>query len=131
MVTKTALAAYLGVDEATLPANVPKLLRDAEDLVQHAIMDRTPEDDGQREAYDQAVYAQVELWIETGDPLGVAANGQYKSVSVGSLKLDYNTDQAQGGREVLAPRARRYLLRAGLLFRGVLAGTFYRGIWRR
>lgn len=120
MLNKTGLAAYLGRDEASLPSDVDKTLRDAEDLVRHASMDRTLRTQYEIELFARAVYAQVEWWLASGDPLGVASSGDLKGISVGSLNIQYNTDKTDGGNVGgICPRTRQYLARTGLLYRGV------------
>ena len=67
-------------------------------------------------ALADAVCAQVEYWLATGDD-GTGAVGMWDSVSIGPVSLSGRQDTPAGGPgEVdLAPRTRRALARAGLL----------------
>lgn len=71
------------------------------------------------EAAKNATMAQVEFWFEAGESVDIGqAVGSY---SIGKLSINYGGASAgkQGTQVSLAPRARRYLFLAGLLYRGV------------
>ena len=125
----TQLADYLGVAAGTLPTDAQRLLGRASELIQYATMDRVPEpvDPGavpvdpaaitDVEAYQiacrKATSAQIEHWLGSGEEADIA--GQPKRYTISKLSVDWGDDKPPE----LAPRARRYLFLAGLLYRGV------------
>ena len=117
--TRDDLAAYVG-SGVTLPddAEVDRLLARASELIdQKALRRIDPGCSAHAAAARKAVCAQVEYWLQQDETVDVT--GQVASYSIGSLSISYGS----GGRESraggLAPRARRHLLLAGLLYRGV------------
>lgn len=121
--TKEDLAAWLGYvteagepDVSKLPENADKLLRDAGDVINHAAMNRIkPLNNRHTLAAQKAVTAQVEYWID-GVGESVDINPDIASYSAGSTSFTF----ANGQIPKLAPRARRALFAAGLLYRGVV-----------
>ena len=112
------LADYLGVSEADLPADAERLLQRASEEIDYWTLGQaTPS-----EATRLAVCAQVEWWLQLRETLGTELAGldNIRSISLGKWSMTFG-DGASGGMRGLAPRARQYLLLAGLLFRGVRA----------
>lgn len=112
--TPQDLAEYLGIQPEDLPAGVGRLLERASEAVDYLALGRV---DAQNPVHARAAKlatcAQVESWLETeevGDK-----QGNVKRFSIGRFSMDFG-DQ---GVPQVAPRARRYLLLAGLLYRGV------------
>jgi hypothetical protein len=124
--TTAQLADYLDVHESVLPMDAARLLERATELVQYATLTGVPVPEDSEEvpvdedvltvtetlqiACQKAVCAQVEYWIEQGE--GAAISGPVKSFSIGKFSM-------QGEIPTLAPRARQFLVLAGLLYRGV------------
>lgn len=109
--TKADLAAYLGVAEQDLPADADRLLQRATELIDEATLGRIdPADTDHADAARQATCAVVEAWLQAGEERDIT--GQRGGVTLGSLRID---ELPQG----LPPRARRHLMLAGLLYRGV------------
>lgn len=105
--TAADLEEYLG----SAPADSTRLLDRASELIDHATLNRIVATDAVHVAAAlKATCAQVEYWTQAGEETDIlAAKG---GMSIGSLRVDHLPEQ-------LAPRARRALLLAGLLFRGV------------
>lgn len=116
--TEQDLAAYMGISEADLPDDAERLLERASDEIDYWTLGRaTPS-----EATRLAVCAQVEWWLQLRETLGTELAGldNLRSISLGKWSMTFGDDSGTGGgMRGLAPRARQYLLRAGLLFRGV------------
>lgn len=109
--TKADLAAFTGLLETELPADSDRLLQRASELVDVATMGRIdPSVTEQAEAAKNATCAQVEYWLQVGEEMDIF--GLKDGIAIGSFRTD-SLPQA------LAPRARRYLFLAGLLYRGV------------
>src|SRR5690606_27078132 len=112
--TEADLAEYLGVGESQLPDDAGRLLERASELVDYLTLGRiNPGNPEHAKAAKLATCAQVESWLETeevGDK-----QGNVKRFSLGRFSMDFG-DQ---GVPQVAPRAHRYLLLAGLLYRGV------------
>ena len=108
------LQEYMGTEEP--PEDAERLLERASELVDQLIL---AENDVEKygDTLRDATCAQVEWWVETGDELGVSSS--MRSISLGSFSADLGRNQQQGGLPAIAPRARRVLSRAGLLYRGV------------
>lgn len=114
--TEADLAEYLGVSEADLPTDAGRLLERASEAVDYLTLGRIDPGNAQHaEAAKKATCAQVESWLETeevGDKQGTV-----KRFTIGRFSMDFG----EQGVPQVAPRARRYLLLAGLLYRGVLS----------
>lgn len=112
------LANWLGTAP---PANAARLLETAtrrlDDLLVAAVYDvdtaGMPTKTAVADALRDAVCAQVEWWIETGDESGSGAVGQYESVSIGSVSLSRGAGGSAGSP--YAAETRRILSAAGLL----------------
>lgn len=112
--TPQDLAEYLAVGVDDLPADVERLLERASEAVDYLTLGRVdPGNAEHAEAAKLATCAQVESWLET-EEVG-EKQGAVKRFTIGRFSMDFG-DQ---GVPQVAPRARRYLLLAGLLYRGV------------
>jgi len=112
--TPQDLAEYLAVDPTQLPADVERLLERASEAVDYLTLGRVdPSNPEHLEAARKATCAQVEAWMQT-DEVG-DKQGPVKSFTIGRFSMDFG----EAGVPTVAPRARRYLLLAGLLYRGV------------
>ncbi|WP_275463371.1 hypothetical protein [Streptomyces noursei] len=118
--TPEQLAAWTG---QPAPADADRLLARASEDVDDALLTavyRTdaagmPTDRGVEDALADAVCAQVEYHVATGDD-GTGAAGRWDSVSIGPVSLSgRQAGPAAAGDVDLAPRAHRALTRAGLL----------------
>lgn len=115
--TTTDLESYLNVTASELPDDADRLLDRASELVDYIvspnIIDTT--DTGQSTAAQNAVCAQVEYWINQGEEVDIMkAPGEY---SIGSFSVGRQSNQHEV--PALSPRARRFLLLDGLLYKGV------------
>src|SRR5690606_40487412 len=106
------LADYLGVSEADLPADAERLLQRASEKIDSWTLGRASEG----EATKQATCAQVAWWLQLRDTLGTELAGldNLRSVSLGKWSMTFGDGASGGGMRGLAPRARQYLLLAGL-----------------
>lgn len=108
------LAEYLGVGESQLPDDAERLLERASELVDYLTLGRINTANAEHaEAAKKATCAQVESWLET-EEVG-EKQGAVKRFTIGRFSMDFG----DSGVPTVAPRARRYLLLAGLLYRGV------------
>lgn len=109
--TVADLAAYLVRSEGDLPTDSTRLLTRASELVEQAALRRVDTTNTEHAAAARdATCAQVEFWLEVGEEHAIRApRGE---VWIGSLRTTQQPPQ-------LAPRARRHLLLAGLLYRGL------------
>ncbi|CAM5608572.1 hypothetical protein GCM10010329_17320 [Streptomyces spiroverticillatus] len=117
--TPEQLAAWTG---APAPPSAERLLARAGEDLDSALLtaiyrvdaDGDPTDPKIVQALADAVCAQVEHWIATGDD-GSGAADRWDSVSIGPVSLSGRSGPAPGASGVvLAPRAARALRRAGL-----------------
>lgn len=113
--TEQDLADYLGVSLADLPSDSERLLERASEDVDYYTLGRAT----QGEATKLATCAQVEMWLEVGEETSI--RGALASFSIGRWSATYAnvSGGSGGGPPALAPRAKRHLLLAGLLYRGV------------
>lgn len=119
--TETDLAEYLDVDLGQLPDDAERLLERASEDVDYYTLGRVRKTNYRhQEALKKATCAQVERWIVEGDDTGDITQA-IQSFSIGRWSQTYaNAGQnGTGGPPSLAPRARRALFLAGLLYRGV------------
>lgn len=107
------LAEYLGVSEADLPTDAGRLLERASEDIDYWTLGRAT----QSEATKLAACAQVEMWLEVGEESSI--RGPLQSFTLGRWSATYGSGSGGSGPRDLAPRARRYLFAAGLLYRGV------------
>jgi hypothetical protein len=108
--TLAQLQTYVG-DAVALPDGASRLLERASELIDYVSLDRA-KDMATSTHVVNAVCAQVEFWIHTDESHAVLAPSG--SLSIGSVSMSNQPGQ-------LAPRAKRYLLLANLLNRGVRA----------
>lgn len=129
--TPEELADYLGTDA---PDGAARLLLRASELIDEATLGRIRNpwivneiDDIAiipatiLEAAKNAACAQVEYWMQTGEAAAIAP-GVVSNYQIGSVSVSYGGAGVGGRGDVggqLGSRARRYLLLAGLLYRGV------------
>lgn len=102
------------------PAEASRLLERASDVIDEATLGRIDLENPEHVvAARKAVCAQVEFWISNGETEDQTGQ-RVKSYRVGSLSIEYEQTATSGSSDgQLAPRARRHLLLAGLLYRGV------------
>ena len=120
--TPTNLAAYLGIQEASLPQDSLRLLRRASELVSQKTLGKVDLNNPNHvEAAELATCAQVEYWMGFDESMSTTAG--YKSISIGSFSVDFG--DKSGKEQQLSTRSRNYLNDQGLLYRGVrtYAGT--------
>lgn len=111
LISRTELAAYLAVNSVDLPDNVDRLIRRASEEIWLTVKRNYNHDDMEHEsAVKNATLAQLEAWITLGSDQ-TSVLGSPNSMKLGGFTYDGKIPQ-------LAPRARRYLMEEGLLFRG-------------
>jgi hypothetical protein len=115
--TEDDLQGYLGAG-AGLPTNAARLLDLASELLDEATLMRYDTTDTDHvTAMKKAACAQVEYWIEVGEARDVT--GPVQGEIVGSVQIQYGAGSNRIAPKYLGPRAKRHLLTAGLLYRGV------------
>ena len=107
--TREDLKEYLELTDADLPSDIDRLLQRASELLDYATRNRLRGG----ETAVKASCAQVEFWLSADESMDIL--GKIKSFSIGKFSLNYGDN----GIPTLAPRARRILAHAGLLYRGV------------
>ena len=129
--TTTQVATFMGIDAGDLPTDIDKLIRDASFLMDYVTLNYIQDyyiesssftDTNIEEYVKNATCAQIEYWIELGDASSDIIGNTPASFTVGNFSVDYGKGTPEGlsqGAESLSTRARRYLLLAGLLYRGV------------
>jgi hypothetical protein len=99
-------------------AEQSRLLERASETIDYVTLERIDTDDDEHIlATQKATCAQVEWWLEAGE--GVDVSGPIQGYAIGSMQIQYGAGTNRISPTTLAPRARRYLLTAGLLYRGV------------
>lgn len=107
------LSMFTGTAKDDLPEDSTRLLQRAVEVIETYTMGRIDKVNAKHaEAAKTAVCAQVEYWIEVDE--STDKTGAPDSYSAGSFSMS-------GKLPELAPRAKRPLLLAGLLYRGVNA----------
>lgn len=101
---------YIGTTDV-IEERIIKRASEDMDHVTLGNIDTTNED--HLEALKKAVSAQIEYWLNIDESMAI--NGSIESFSIGKFSMHYG----KKGMPILAPRARRYLFTAGLLYRGV------------
>lgn len=117
--TIAELLTYVG-EEVTLPseAEQTRLLERASELIDYITLDQVDVDDDEHvEAVKNAAVAQVGYWLEGGEQVDIS--GPIQGYTIGSLQIQYGAGSNRAAPGRLAPRARSFLFRAGLLYRGV------------
>lgn len=107
--TKDDLIEYLGISGVNMPSDIERLIKRAEDLIDYATFYMITPGEGAK----KATCAQVEYWLEMDETVDIV--GAIESFSLSQFSINYGENKMP----VLAPRARRILLRTGLLYRGV------------
>jgi len=108
-----ALDAYTGQPG---PPGVDRLLARASELIDYATFGKIdPNNEEHLAAAEKAVCAQVEQWLSMDESIDVT--GKPAAFSIGNFSMTFGAHAREPNR--LAPRARSYLLLAGLLHRGV------------
>lgn len=112
--TLANVADWTGTDVGSLPSDASRLILRASELIDHVTGDKIDvSDTSMMAAACSAACAQVEFWIRGGegpDFRGIITSGSMVNI------------MQVGGDEIIAPRARRMLMRAGLLYAGLSSG---------
>lgn len=114
--TTEDLCTYLDVQDASLPQDAERLLSRASELVAHSMFNNYDET---KEAHNiatrLATCAQVEYWLNASELSSISDD--VASYSLGSLSITNRTgaEKPKG----LSARALRFLMQAGLLYRGI------------
>ncbi len=117
--TMQDLAEYLGEEVESLPSDSSRLLERASELIDVATMGRVDlSKTTNSEAVKKAACAQVEQWLALSESIGLIDKADGFRIGNFSMNLGSQTSNMTTG---LAPRARRFLLLEGLLYRGVTA----------
>lgn len=105
---------YTGL--SSLPDDIDRLISRAEELIDWVSLNRIDTDDADHmEAAKKATCAQIEYWLNIGEDADIInMPGNFK---IGSFQMGMTSQPEQFAK--LAPRARRHLFLAGLLYRGV------------
>lgn len=111
--TTTDLQTYLG---GSLPPNPQRLLDRATEVIEYYTFGKIQTSNAdEAEVASKATCQQVEFWMQQGEDGDISGN-QYKQISIGT----WNATFADGFQSPsLAPRAKRTLFLAGMLYRGV------------
>lgn len=122
--SEAELAAYLGLDVGDITSDMGRMLERATDLVRSVTMGRSEEVDADDDEtiyglLSKAVCAQVEAWYTSGESSAMISG--IDRYSIGKVSVDYGSasNRALSGGTGLCPRAYQYLMRSGLLYRGV------------
>ncbi len=116
--TQADAAAYMGIEVAALPTDIDRLLTQATHLVDYVTLNQIDITDADHEqAAQDATCAQVEYWINHGEDEEFSA--AIKSYQKSKVSVTY-AGNPQSIPPKLCERAKRHLLLAGLLYRGVM-----------
>lgn len=114
--TTTDLANYLGIAVSQLPSNASILLERASELIDYATLNRLDTSiTEQANAAKKATCQQAEYFISFGTEYDISGR-DYEQLSIGSWTANF---QDNSSTPTIAPRAKRTLFLAGLLYRGV------------
>lgn len=111
--TKDDVSLFTGIEVNDLPNNIESLIQKASDLITNSIVVKIKEE--HYTALRQATCAQVEYWLKVGEQS--ENEQQIQSYSAGSISVTFDPSQRQGK---ICTRARGYLNKVGLLYRGVM-----------
>lgn len=116
--TAAQVTEYTGVD--SLPDDIDRLIDRADELIDEAVLPNVIDttDSDQATAAQNATCAQVEYWLNSDEEMDIINLPSY--YTIGSYQVGSAT-RTQGQESKLAPRAKRILFKAGLLYRGVSA----------
>lgn len=110
----TSLSSYLSVDEERLPDDIYRMMERASETIEYFCLNNIDmTNDRIVNTLEKATNAQVEYWLNTNDELGIMH--VFNAINAGS---DISIDR-EGQLPELAPRAKRELLKNGLLNVGV------------
>lgn len=110
----TSLSSYLSVDEENLPNDIYRMMERASETIEYFCLNNIDMDNDRIvNALEKATNAQVEYWLNTNDELNIMH--VFNAINAGS---DINIDR-EGQLPELAPRAKRELMKNGLLNVGV------------
>jgi len=113
LATQADVAAYMGITVGDLPSDVDvRIQRASEDIWNLMHMNYNEDDDEHVEAAQLATSAQVAYVYEGSD------TAKYDQVKIGTLSVKYDKSSKEKGSR-MAPKARDYLERVGLLSRAV------------
>lgn len=120
--TKEDLAEYLNIHIDLLDEDTERLLQRASELINQMAIDNVDmKNQLHIEALKLATCAQVEFWREVGE--GIDGFGKPLSYSIGKVSMNFGGSGSSGIDlkldEVLSNRARMYLQRRFLLYRGI------------
>jgi hypothetical protein len=114
---QSQLAEFLGVELTDLASDADRLLDRASELIDDLTMDRIDTtDDDHMTAAANACCAQVEWWLSQGESRDI--EGPIQSYQAGRIQMTMGAGDNRITPTYLAPRAERFLRRAGLLYRG-------------
>lgn len=127
--TPTSVANYMDIPVMNLPDNIDILIREASYLMDYItlnyIQDYYVDQDTQlfsdstiEQRVEDATNAQIHYWTEINDSIDIIG-GNISSFNIGNFSVTYNKSKNGITQPILAPRARRALLLAGLLYRGI------------
>jgi hypothetical protein len=115
--TSDELQAYLG--GSALPSDANRLLERASDLIDYATYGKINISDTEQLAVaKKATCAQVEYWISVGENIDISGY-EFESISIGTFQMTKPDNVGGSNQQALAPRTRRILFLAGMLYRGV------------
>lgn len=115
--TTTQLAAYLAVSESSLSDDAARLLLRASELIDSATHNRVDLTiDRHKNAAQTAACAQVEFWLTEGEDRDIS--GPVQGYTASKVQMQYGAGDNRIAPAYMAPRARRALLTAGLLYCG-------------
>ncbi|MCE5200840.1 MAG: hypothetical protein ABFD54_05720 [Armatimonadota bacterium] len=115
--TSADITIYTGIAADVLPADIDRLITRASEMMDDITpVSIDPNNAAHLAAAKKAVCAQVEFWLEVGEDRDISGPVEEYTASKVTIK------NGQGSNRIapayLAPRARRALLKAGLLYAG-------------
>lgn len=114
--TLAHLADWLMIPQDQLNANSSRYLWRASELIDYVTFGKIdPDNEEQMEYVISAVCCQVEYWLTVGE---LDTQSPVSSYNIGNFSVNYASG-TDGGAKALSPRARRFLVLSGLLYRGV------------
>lgn len=113
--TKDDVISFTGKTLAELPANVDSILRRASDLITNSILVDI-NIVRHAEVLKLATCAQVEYWLEGNSNENA---DQVQAYTAGSISVTYANITIPGPKRPICQRARMYLNKESLLYRGV------------
>ena len=128
--TPQNVADYMGIPLVDLPSDINRLIDRATDLVDYCVMNRIRTfylnddkteiaDETTREYVQKATSSQVEYYINNGEQTDEAQVTGISGFAVGNFNMQLGGNTSTQILPIVAPRCKRYLFLAGLLYRGV------------